>query len=191
MPLLMFLNVMPLAAAWGLDSNYSNYEAGHFDAVASENMGAWLGWSFLVASIMCQLGLLNSTMMAAQRMLYYFLQTRYPKTFGEHAITAGRSKLFIYLWVDPTPGVPAGLILANGCVALLAQVYLSMIDETEIFGIPYFKMVCFFVTIGGGGLVHLVYDVRRAGDESSMLFAHQDNPAEEVPKGQTFRKLYS
>lgn len=121
MPLLMFLNVMPLAAAWGLDSNYSNYEAGHFDAVASENMGAWLGWSFLVASIMCQLGLLNSTMMAAQRMLYYFLQTRYPKTFGEHAITAGRSKLFIYLWVDPTPGVPAGLILANGCVALLVR----------------------------------------------------------------------
>ena len=43
-----------------------------------------------------------------------------PRTFGENGTTAGKSKLWIYLWVDPTPGVPAGLILANGCVGLLA-----------------------------------------------------------------------
>ena len=66
-------------------------------------------------------------------------------------------------------------------------------------------MICFFGTIGGGGLVHLFYDVRRygvrgiwhrltmrAGDESSMLFAHNDNPAaNDVPTGQSFKKLYS
>eukprot|EP00039_Didymoeca_costata_P025689 m.14132 g.14132 ORF g.14132 m.14132 type:complete len:518 (-) comp4993_c0_seq1:305-1858(-) len=111
-PFVVFLNIVPLAVSWGLDDNATNYEPGHFDVLATEFRGPWLGYLFLVGSIMCQLGLLNSTMMASQRIAYFFLQTRFPRVFGMYSQKSS-SKLFHYLWVDPSPGVPAGIIIFN------------------------------------------------------------------------------
>jgi hypothetical protein len=45
----------------------------------------------------------------------------------------------------------------------LIQAYLALSDETPIFDVPYFKMVCFVVFVGSGGLVHLTHDVHRYG----------------------------
>ena len=42
---------------WQSSWHHTEYGAGHFDTLARKNMGDWLGWSFLVGSIMCQLGL--------------------------------------------------------------------------------------------------------------------------------------
>ena len=136
LPLLLVLNIVPLAVSWGYDANYTNYNPGHFDELARANMANWVGWSFLAGSIMCQIGLLNATMMAAERMLYFYLMSRFPATFGRDA--KHKSSVFTYLFVDPTPGVPAGIIILNGCVSCLAVwvPYAALVETSVLLAAP-------------------------------------------------------
>jgi hypothetical protein len=98
-------------------------------------------------------------------------------------------------------------------IVTLVQVVLALKDETAVFGLPYFKMVIFFIFVGMGGIVHLLHDVQRYGwrgmyhritrtrfgeYEATSLFAPEDgghdrsnrsSPHTERNAGSTFRTI--
>jgi hypothetical protein len=60
LPLVMLLNVIPLAIALSVDQNLDNFEAGFFNKVASELAGPWLGYCFVAAANVCLVGLYSA-----------------------------------------------------------------------------------------------------------------------------------
>lgn len=69
MPLVATLNIWPLAVSISLDQNRANYAAGHFDALATELAGDWLGISFVIGAFFCNVGLYNAQIIVCERSL--------------------------------------------------------------------------------------------------------------------------
>ena len=83
MPLLLVLNVMPLAVSWGYDANYTNYVPGHFDELVGFLIGFYcplfvfyfrtVGW---LASFVLGLCALRSLFLLHARSLASTIGTR-------------------------------------------------------------------------------------------------------------------
>lgn len=72
-PLVSIYVMMPVMVAISLDNNRSNYEAGHFDQLASDLAGDWLGWAFIWGACFSFIGLYNAQMIVCERSVAAFL----------------------------------------------------------------------------------------------------------------------
>jgi len=111
-PAVAMLCIAPIAVAFSVDGNRSHYEAGHFDTVATDLVGDWLGVSFVVAACVSQVGLFNGDMVVAERSLASFFDPQLAALGRGHTWAITR-----YLLVENGTGIAPVYIILNATVA--------------------------------------------------------------------------
>eukprot|EP00039_Didymoeca_costata_P022107 m.3725 g.3725 ORF g.3725 m.3725 type:complete len:519 (-) comp2819_c0_seq1:256-1812(-) len=139
-PIVMLLTFLPLAIAISMDNDSSNFVPGHFNDLAKELAGEWLMWAFFVGAMLNWLGLSNSALMCSERMSYFFLKERFPQYFDK---VRNPSRLYRWLWLDESKGVPRGMIFINFGVALLAAwiPLEGLVEITIMLSVPSFILM--------------------------------------------------
>eukprot|EP00040_Diaphanoeca_grandis_P021267 m.113253 g.113253 ORF g.113253 m.113253 type:complete len:524 (-) comp28258_c0_seq1:51-1622(-) len=113
-PLVALLNIWPLAVSLSMDQDRFNYEAGHFDELASQLLGDWLGYAFVIGAVFCNVGLYNAQILVCERSLAAMLDT-YVRAYRAKASW----KLSKYLLSENGTGVAPIFIILHALIAMV------------------------------------------------------------------------
>jgi hypothetical protein len=67
------VNILPVMVSVSIDNDRNNYGAGHFDYLATELCGDWLGVFFTIGATCCFIGLYNAQVIVCERSMAAFL----------------------------------------------------------------------------------------------------------------------
>eukprot|EP00040_Diaphanoeca_grandis_P027243 m.154614 g.154614 ORF g.154614 m.154614 type:complete len:499 (+) comp30898_c0_seq1:235-1731(+) len=116
----------PVAVSLSIDSNRSHYDVGYFNELAARELGAWIGYAFVVGAIFAFVGLYNAQIMVCERSL---------AAFGEDEMIAyldrkKRSAVTRYLFTENGTGVAPIYIVVNAVLAgvLLLLPYTVLVE---------------------------------------------------------------
>lgn len=113
-PCVILFNVTPLAVSTSIDTEWSNYEAGHFTALAEQIAGKWLGYLFTMASNVCLIGLYNVQTMTCERSMSFFLEAAFPN--GVASLRRSPHRIVRWLFSKGETGVGPFFILFTACI---------------------------------------------------------------------------
>ena len=105
--------VMPVMIAISLDGNRTNYDAGHFDKLASDLAGDWLGWGFVWGAFVSFVGLYNAQTIVCERSVAAFLAKPALALGARHK----KNRLLGWLVTENGTGVAPVFIVGNAMVA--------------------------------------------------------------------------
>jgi len=114
-PLVTLFIVMPLMVSLSIDSSRENYEPGHFDTLATQLCGDWLGILFVAGATCCFIGLYNAQIIVCERSVAAFLA---PKA-GHLADHHPKSRVLGYLLKENGTGVAPIFILFNSALSMV------------------------------------------------------------------------
>lgn len=113
MPLVATLNIWPLAVSVSIDDDRANYKAGHFDKLATELAGEWLGISFVIGAFFCNVGLYNAQVVVCERSLAASTSTEI-----DRLLRTSTWRVTKYLLTENGTGVAPIFIIFHASIAL-------------------------------------------------------------------------
>jgi amino acid transporter len=137
LPLVMLLNTIPLAIALSVDGDLSNYSAGYFNQIAGMLAGQWLTYFFIVAAIICLVGLYSAQVLVAEESTACFVYASFPDAVALNGSLARSGRLMHWL-LDGTNGNAPIWVIFNGLcsMALAFLPYQLLVQFTMLIHVP-------------------------------------------------------